>query len=145
MAPTKAPGNDGFPALFYQRQWNLVGDCLCGEVLKFLNEGTMDRRINIPKVAIVPKCKNPQKIEEYRPISVCNVPVKIASKVLANRLQGMLQKVISQSQSVFIKGRLITDNVLIAHEPSHFIKNRKRGQDKVVLLKLDMSKSYDRI
>ncbi|KAL9688115.1 hypothetical protein QQ045_032529 [Rhodiola kirilowii] len=144
-APTKSPGVDGFPALFYQHNWSLVGDQLCAEVLRYLNEGVQDKRLNITRVALVPKCKSPRKIEEFRPISVCNTPMKVISKVLANRLQGLLNQVISHSQSAFIRGRLITDNVLIAHEISHFIKNRKCGQDEVLSLKLDMSKTYDRI
>ncbi|CAM8983085.1 unnamed protein product [Rhodiola kirilowii] len=61
MAPTKAPGIDGYPALFFPRHWNIVGDILCKDVLKFLNEGVLDERLNRTRVVIIPKKKGAQK------------------------------------------------------------------------------------
>ncbi|KAL9691162.1 hypothetical protein QQ045_011581 [Rhodiola kirilowii] len=84
-------------------------------------------------------------MEDFRPISVCNTSVKVISKVLANRLQNLLPQVISEAQSAFVRDRLISDNILIAHEIGHFIKTTKGNQEKVLSLKLDMSKAYDRL
>jgi hypothetical protein len=52
---------------------------------------------------------------------------------------------IPKSQSAFIPGRLITDNILIAYEAMHFLKQRKKGKVGYAVIELDMSKAYDRV
>ncbi|KAL9676263.1 hypothetical protein QQ045_004476 [Rhodiola kirilowii] len=84
-------------------------------------------------------------MEEVRPISICNVTMKTITKVLANRLKEVLPRIISHSQSAFIGGRVITDNILVAHEVLHFIKGASKQKTGFMSMKLDMSKAYDRI
>ena len=56
-----------------------------------------------------------------------------------------MSKLISANQSAFIKGRLISDNIMVAHECMHYLKNKRNSETYEFALKLDMSKAYDRV
>lgn len=133
------------PSLFYKRYWDVVGADVTREVKHFLSGGSMPPGWNNTVVVLIPKVKCPERLKDLRPISLCNVVYKIAAKVLANRLKSILPDIISLNQSAFVPGRLITDNVLLAYEMTHFMQNKRYGADGFAALKLDMSKAYDRV
>ena len=145
MAPLKALGLDGMPPVFYQSYWHVVGLDVIQAVLDCLNMGKLLPSLNHTFVTLIPKMKNPERVTDYRPISLCNVIYKLISKVLANRLNFFLNCVISETQSAFVPGRLITDNVLIAFETLHYMHNKRMGKVDSMALELDMSKAYDRV
>jgi hypothetical protein len=145
MAPLKAPGPDGFPAGFFQHHWAIMGKEVGQFIIDILNSGNVPSNLNMTHIALIPKVKSPTCVIEFRPISLCNVVYKLISKVLANRLKKVLHQIISPSQSAFIPGRLITDNILAAYETLHTMHSRMGGKKSFMAVKLDMCKVHDRV
>jgi hypothetical protein len=141
----KAPGPDGLHAVFYKRFWHIIGEDLTDEVLAAISSKSIPEGWNDTTIVLIPKVENPETITQFRPISLCNVVYKVISKVVANRLKGLLPDIISPFQSAFVPGRLITDNFLVAYESYHTIKNKRIGKFGSCAVKLDMHKAYDRV
>lgn len=145
MFPTKAPRPDGYPALFYQNYLKIVGEKTITECLDILNKGKSIEAWNNTIFVLIPKVNNPKEVSDFRLISLCNVNYKIVTKTISNRLKGILKDIISPTQSAFIQGRLISDNILVGHECLHAIKNDRITYKNMAALKLDLSKAYDRV
>lgn len=125
MNPYKAPELDGFSALFFQKFWAIVGVEVTQKILNMLNEGKLEEGMNDTIITLIPKTFRACKLDDFRPISLCNVVSKIVSRVLANRLKVTLADVLSKFQIAFMGGRLISDNFLLAHEMAHCIRSRR--------------------
>lgn len=132
MAPLKSLGPDGFNPSFYQKYWHIVGEEVTLVALKFLNEGVFDLCINFTYIVFIPKIKCPVNASDFRSINLCNVVYKLVSKVLANRLKQVMPDIISTSQSVFMPGRLITYNIIIAYKALHSMKSRQKGHQGIM-------------
>lgn len=145
LGPHKAPGPDGLNGLFYQHHWEEVKGDIVEAVRKFFISAHLPPGINLTHITLVPKTQHPENIGQFRPISCCNFIYKVFSKVMANRMRMLLNLIISDNQSAFIKGRQIQDNLIIAHEFFNSLKKKRgRGTD-VMMIKLDMNKAYDRL
>ncbi|KAL0417527.1 UNVERIFIED_CONTAM: putative mitochondrial protein [Sesamum radiatum] len=145
MAPLKSPGPDGMPPFFFQKYWHIVKKDVISTTLALLNDLNLPPGLNHTHIALIPKCKKPETLTQFRPISLCNVVYKIASKSIANRLKPLLDNIISSCQAAFVPGRLITDNVLLAFEVNHYLNTKRWGEKGHMALKLDISKAYDKV
>ncbi|KAL0310148.1 UNVERIFIED_CONTAM: hypothetical protein Sangu_2458200 [Sesamum angustifolium] len=145
MAPLKSPGPDGMPPIFFQKFWRIVKHDVIACVLHLLNAHVMPPSLNETNIVLIPKCKNPINLTQFRPISLCNVVYKIASKTVANRLKLILDHIISPAQSAFVPHRLITDNILLAFKLNHFLNTKTTGKQGYMAMKLDVSKAYDKV
>lgn len=125
MHPKKSPGPDGLNPTFFQAVWSVDVVKLCQ---RFMSTGELPVGANRTMVCLIPKVKMSTSMIELRHISLCNVLIRIVSKVLSNRLKPCLGKLISDKQSIFIEGRLLTDNTLIAFEVDHYMKRLTREE-----------------
>ena len=99
--------------------------------------------MNTTWVTLVPKKQgNALGVNEFRPISMVGSIYKVIAKILSKRLQVILPRLVSDSQTAFIKGRQILDGALIANEVVGWLKKTKRSG---ALLKLDFEKAYDSV
>ena len=139
----KAPGLDGFSSRFFEAAWDIIGSDVCNAVSSFFESGSMLREINCTIIALVPKVPNPGCMHDYRPISCCNTIYKCISKIIAARIKQCIPDIISPSQSAFVQGRSIADNVLITQELM-LNYHRDIGPPRCAL-KVDIMKAYDTI
>ena len=101
----KAPGPDGFTMAFYQKYWSVLE----GDVLTFFkdfhNQCVFEKFLNATFLCLIPKKNNAVNIKNFHPISLVGNLYKLLAKVLAHRLRGVLDKLISDSQNSFAGGR----------------------------------------
>jgi hypothetical protein len=140
-----APGHDGLSAKFFQSYWSTIGGDVSNTILNILNNGGSPEQFNNTFIYLIPKNKHPTTHADFRPIGLCNVMLKIITKTIANRIKHVPNDLISPQQSVFLPGRLITNNTLTAFEAFHYLKQAKSRKHGYVSIKLDMAKAYDRI
>ena len=145
LRPYKAPRLDGIPAFFYQEYWDLVKYDIFNYVQAFFHSGSLLKTLNQTFITLIPKNSCPDNVNHFRPISLCNVIFKVISKILVNRLIPLMDCLITPFQNAFIKGRNISDNILIAHEIFDMMGKMKGRTGCFEALKIDMSKAYDRL
>lgn len=141
----KAPGPDGFSAKFYHSYWHIIGKDVIREVRQFFVSDYLQPQQNETHIRLIPKVTGLRSVSDYRPIALCNTHYKIIAKVLSRRLKPLLPALISPSQSAFIAGRAIGDNVLITHETLHYLRTSEAKKHCSMAVKTDMSKAYDRL
>ncbi|XP_013624212.1 PREDICTED: uncharacterized protein LOC106330256 [Brassica oleracea var. oleracea] len=143
LPKNKAPGPDGYPSEFFTAHWNTVGQEVTDAIQEFFTTCRLLQQWNATILTLIPKKKNADKISDFRPISCCNTVYKVIAKLLANRLKQVLPSVISITQSAFIPGRLLVENVLMATElvQGYNWKNITKRS----ILKVDLKKAFDSI
>ena len=124
MHSDKLPGPDNMNPAFYQRFWLNVAEDMTKACLHFIATCSFPMGLNDTSIVLIPKKPKPESISDMRPIALCNVLYKIVAKMLSNKMKAILGSVVFESQSAFMSGRAITDNILISSDIMHFFKRK---------------------
>ena len=138
-----APGLDGIPYLVYKKLWPVIGGYLLDAWNHSQRTGTLPEDQRISCITLLPKAgKNLNKIENWRPITLTNCDLKIFTKLIANSVSKVLDKIIAPSQTAYVPGRVVHDNLRVFD----FYKNYcKTNNIEAVLISLDTRKAFDSV
>ena len=143
MINGKSPGSDGYTVDFYKFFWKDIGPFVFRSLFYGYNSGKFSEFQYQSVITCIPKeGKDRQYIGNWRPISLLNTDIKIASAALANRLRPVLPFIISDTQKGFMKDRFMGENTRLLYDLMHYLEeNNKTG----LLLLVDFEKAFDSI
>ncbi|CAL1390525.1 unnamed protein product [Linum trigynum] len=105
--------------------WRVVGRNLSEMAIDFFSTGTLPETVFESPMELIPKVKNPERVNQLRPISLNNVSLKAITKAMTSRLKPLMRKLVSPKQGSFILGRQKTDNIIVVQEVLHSLRHKK--------------------
>jgi len=138
-----APGPDGIPYKYYMKLWEVIGPYLLDawKFSKITGELPLSQRRST--ITLLPKeGKDLSQIGNWRPITLSNCDLKVITKTIANRVSKVLDKIISPTQTAYIPGRVVHDNVrMFEFYRKYCEENNVEG----VLMSMDAKKAFDSV
>lgn len=139
----KTPGIDGLPAEFYKTFWHLIGPPLLDTLNSSYRQSNLTMTQKQAVITLVEKKgKDRTDLQNWRPISLLNTDLKIASKAIANRVKTVLPSIIHPSQTGYVNDRYIGEMVRLIEDVMTYTKD---NHDPGLLLFLDFEKAFDSI
>ena len=137
----KSPGSDGYNFAFVKEFWYLIKNEVRIMFDQFHANEVLPKSMLAFFVTLIPKVSSPLELKDFRPISLLGSLYKLLAKVLARRLAGIMNSIISSSQSTFLKGRHLVDGGLVVNELVDFAKKAKK---ECLIFKVDLEKAMIR-
>ena len=114
-----APGSDGFPYEFYVAFWSAgIGAALQAAVNEAFLSPVAHPQLSVAMrlgiIALLYKGGGAPRddVASFRPITLLNADYKIVAKAVALRIGAALDSVVDHTQTAFVPGRWIGDNIL---------------------------------
>ena len=127
---------------FWIFSWEFMKNEVLGFFREFHDQCRFVKNLDATFLVLIPKKQNVEYFKDLWPISLVGGLYRILTKVLANKIKRVLDKVISKSQNAFVKERQILYAVLIANE---LVDSTMRRKKQGMVCKLDIEKAYDSI
>ena len=103
MPKSKAPGPDVFPVDFFWETWSVVGNDLIQAVKEFFQGGRMLKGFNEIAISLIPKVVGADKLNLFRPISLCSTIYKVIARAMKKKLQLVVEDIVQRYQVGFIE------------------------------------------
>lgn len=97
LGPDKAQRAQWLSHFFFQKHWELLKDTLVSLCNDFYEGRTNLEHLNWIHISLIAKCNSPERVFDFRPISLINSSCKIISKILANRLDEVINSLVDDS------------------------------------------------
>ncbi|XP_026400442.1 uncharacterized protein LOC113296351 [Papaver somniferum] len=143
LGADSAPGPDGFSGCFYRHCWDIIQDDLVKAVIHCWGTGHIPNGVNSSFIILLDKVRGANNLRNFRPIGLSNFFFKIFTKILATRLGSVLDKLVSEEQVAFMKGRNIHENISLASEMVNELHIKRK--DGNIGLKLNISQAFDTV
>ena len=143
MQKSKTPGCDGLPMEILVRLWHKIGELLLNVFNFTFEKGLLHLSARRGIISLIPKKGRDEKyFKNWRPIALLNTDYKILTKALAQRVKPYLSKLIHESQTGFVAGRHVLNNI---RKILDLIDYAHQEQIDAILISLDFKKAFDRV